>query len=166
MSDFYQILKREIEPERSPSNPTNNGEVLKTEKEPVENLSQKNNISLDKKNIPITRAVKNRPIASKKPSRARLKNKREKKIKSDSGFLSLEPANPIWLTMAETAKLGGVQKRTIKRALRSGHLKYRIIDSRYQVDLRSALIYFFSKKKLWNKLKESGIGQYVEKWRN
>ncbi|MDD4902235.1 MAG: hypothetical protein PHE24_03785 [Patescibacteria group bacterium] len=81
-------------------------------------------------------------------------------------MFSLKAANPIWLTMAETAKLGGVQKRTIKRALRSGHLKFRIVEGRYQVDLRSTLVYFFSRKKLWNKLIESGIGQYVEKWRN
>jgi hypothetical protein len=87
------------------------------------------------------------------------------KISDAGSFLSLEISNPIWLTMSETAKLGGIQKRTVKRALRAGFIKYKIIESRYQVDLRSALIYLFSKKKLWNKVKESGIGQYIEKWK-
>jgi len=68
--------------------------------------------------------------------------------------------------MAEAAKLGGIQKRTIKRAIRANAIRYRIVESRYQVDMRSVLLYFFSKKKLWNKLIEFGIGQYVEKWKN
>ncbi|MDD5527841.1 MAG: hypothetical protein PHO56_02575 [Patescibacteria group bacterium] len=112
------------------------------------------------------RVIKKRLANSKKGGKSTARNIHRKKTKDDSDFLSLEPANPIWLTMAETAKLGGVQKRTIKRALRSGFLKYRIIESRYQVDLRSALLFLFSRKKLWNKLNESGIGQYVGKWKN
>jgi hypothetical protein len=83
---------------------------------------------------------------------------------NDSSFLSLEISNPIWLTMSETAKLGGIQKRTVKRAIRAGFVKYKIAEKRYLVDLRSALIYLFSKKKLWNKVREFGIGQYVKKW--
>ncbi|HTW96303.1 MAG TPA: hypothetical protein VMD74_01430, partial [Candidatus Methylomirabilis sp.] len=81
-------------------------------------------------------------------------------------FLSLEPRNPIWLTMNETAILGGIQKRTVKRALRAGLIKYRIVTGRYQVNFTSALIFFHSRKKIWNKVKDVGLGQYVEKWRS
>jgi Fic family protein len=88
-----------------------------------------------------------------------------KEEKNDS-ILSKEVANPIWLTMSEAANLGGIQKKTIKRAILSNLLKYRIVDNRYQVELRSVILYFLSKKKLCNKLKEHGLGQYVEKWRN
>jgi hypothetical protein len=158
MSDFYQILKREVEPSLGGNTPQTGADDFEIEKRPVEN-------SKDKEALLIKKRVKTKTQTIKYAKKRLPKNKITKRERIESSFLMLEPANPIWLTMAETAKLGGVQKKTIKRALRAGYLKYRIIESRYQVDLRSALLYFYSKKKLWNKLKEDGIGQYVKKWR-
>jgi hypothetical protein len=165
MSDFYQILKREIEPDNSAPIFLNKEDNVVVEKKPVENLNGKIKKSSQKKNKS-GKIVKEDANAKTKKIRLSAKKSKTKKNESDTEFLNAQAANPIWLTMSETAKLGGVQKRTIKRALRSGHLKYRIVESRYQVDFRSALLYFFSKKKLWNKLMEFGIGQYVEKWKN
>jgi hypothetical protein len=158
MSDFYQILKREVESAESQNITTKSSDDFSVKKMPVDNFKLKKNPTFKKRSSVSARLVNNK---AKKASKKSVNLKQ----KADTSFLSFEPSNPIWLTMAETAKLGGVQKRTVKRALRSSHLKYRIVESRYQVDLRSALLYFRSKKKLWNKLKESGIGQYVEKWR-
>jgi hypothetical protein len=165
MSDFYQILKREIEPADSLPNSSKKEDDIKVEKTPVDNLPKNINISLGKK-IKSTRAIKkNSSVKNKKSVKPLVKKSRQKKDKDGSVFLTTEPANSIWLTMAEAAKLGGIKKRTIKRAIRAGAVKYRIVESRYQVDLRSTLLYFYSKKKLWNKLIEFGIGQYVEEWK-
>jgi uncharacterized protein with von Willebrand factor type A (vWA) domain len=168
MSDFYQILKREIEPINPPLASSKKEDDFSAEKKPVDNSVKKiKKITRPKKN---NRTKKENKILPAKKSRAKKEKSSVAKFaasgKSDAGFLTFEPANPIWLTMAEAAKLGGIQKRTIKRAIRAKAIKFRIVESRYQVDLRSTLLYFFSKKKLWNKLQESGIGQYVEKWKN
>lgn len=165
MSDFYQILQREIE--QKPVNKklgeiiekNDTGSGLAVEKSPIENNDLLGSPKTEK------RAKKTKPTKTKKT-----RSKRSKPDLSSASYageksvLSVEPANPIWLTMAEAAKLAGVQKRTIKRAIRSGALKYRIVDNRYRVDLRVVLLYVFSKKKLKNKFHEFGLGQYVEKF--
>lgn len=164
MSDFYQILKREIEPENSLPPAESKKQNFDIEKSTVENLEPKLKSFLKKApKLSAEKSLKKRRATKTKPESA-TKKSTEKKLKTNDIFLSAQAANPIWLTMSETAKIGGLQKRTIKRALRSGSLKFRIVEGRYQVDLRSAILYFFSKKKLWNKLNESGIGQYIEKW--
>ncbi len=162
MTDFYQILKREAEPNVEKTKPDLNLSDFDVDNKPVDN-------SIDagsKKNKLINQGVIKKTASRKLTEKKFKKVKPDRRRKAETTLLSLPPANPIWLTMAEAAKLGGVQKRTIKRAVRSGSIKYRIIERRYQVDFASTLLYFFSKKKLWNKLKVSGLGQYVEKWRN
>jgi len=189
MSDFYQILKREIEPDNSPLPAPDKEAVVLIKKQPVENSTEIiKKAGRKKKSPPLIR--KGSPVLSEaeggvvKKTRVAVVNKKNlppKRLhakssyakaaadktedKSGSGFLSHDTANPIWLTMAEAAKLGGIQKRTIKRAVRANAIRYRIVESRYQVDMRATLLYFLSKKKLWNKLIEFGIGQYVEKWK-
>jgi hypothetical protein len=165
MSDFYQILKREIEPNATASSDPKPAADLPTSKPLVENSKPKKSSVTKKITKPVERKKGKTKSATKKKNIA-AKNKigKEEKSTGDSPFLSAQAANPIWLGLAEAGKLGGVRKRTIKRALRLGGIKYRIVESRYQVDLRSLLLYFFSKKKLWNKLLESGIGQYVKEW--
>ena len=72
--------------------------------------------------------------------------------------------NPIWLTISEAAKLSGVNNKTIRRAILSNKLKYKIIKSRYFVDLSSTIKYLYSNTKLTNKINTLGIGQYIDKW--
>lgn len=74
-------------------------------------------------------------------------------------------AKPIWLSISEAAKIGGVRAKTIRRAIQSKIIKYKIVKNRYFVDLGSMIIYLHTKNKLKNKLKQFGIGQYIEKWR-
>lgn len=88
-------------------------------------------------------------------------NKKPKKIPVLSGSILF----PIWLSVSESAKMGGVTSKTIRRALQSQKLTYKIVKNRYLIDLSSVIKYLFTKKKLLNKLKQNGIGQYIDKWR-
>ncbi|MCX6797867.1 MAG: hypothetical protein NTX66_01430 [Candidatus Falkowbacteria bacterium] len=74
--------------------------------------------------------------------------------------------NPLWFSVSEAAKIGGVQGKTIRRAIKSGHsLTYKIIKNRYQIEMTSLLIFLNKNTKLQNKLKDFGLGQYIEEWR-
>lgn len=75
---------------------------------------------------------------------------------------SLHVKNPIWLSVSEAAKLGGVTDKTIRRALKAegDNLKFRVSQNRYQIELSSLLIYLHRNTKLKNKLFAFGLGQY------
>jgi len=73
-------------------------------------------------------------------------------------------ANPIWVSVSEAAKLGGVQTKTIRRAISAGLITYHIRGNRYLIDFGSLLNFLRSRTKLNNKLKKTGLGQYVETW--
>jgi len=73
--------------------------------------------------------------------------------------------NPIWLSVSEAADLGGVEGKTIRRAIKNDRqLKYKIVKNRYQIDLGSLLLFLHKNTKLANKLKNCGLGQYVKEW--
>lgn len=80
-------------------------------------------------------------------------------------IINNEIKSPIWLSVSEAAKIGGVQAKTIRRAIQFNHVKYKIIKNRYLVDLSTLIDYLHTKTKLTNKLNQSGLGQYVEKWK-
>ncbi|MFA5248778.1 MAG: hypothetical protein WC415_06245 [Patescibacteria group bacterium] len=103
---------------------------------------------------------------TKKISKIKKIEPKEKKQIKDSArtMLSREAINPVWLSLFEAAKLGGIDKKTIKRAIKSDLIKYKIVDNRYQVEFRSIVLFIASRKRLLNKLNEEGIGQYIEKW--
>jgi hypothetical protein len=167
MSDFYQILKRETipKPDYQKIDNQENFDKKNIEVEGVEKVRLKKQTSPQIKKIKKNGRVKKNDQPEKKDPEIKLVKKNiinefERNILSD------EVANPVWLTMTETAKLGGVKKKTIKRALRGGLLKYRIVEKRYQINLRSAILYFHSRKKLWNKLENFGFGQYLKFWKD
>jgi len=82
-----------------------------------------------------------------------------------STTLWTEVKYPIWLSVSEAANLGGVQSKTIRRAIKSDqNLKYKIIKNRYQIELGSLLRYLHKNTKLKNKLLEFGLGQYLKDW--
>jgi len=74
---------------------------------------------------------------------------------------------PIWLSVSEAASLGGVQGKTIRRALKDDEsgLVFKIVKNRYQIELGSLLIFLHRNTKLLNKLKQYGLGQYVSEWK-
>jgi hypothetical protein len=151
MPDFYQILNREIGHKKEGSGLANNEKPQNKNFGAVDNYQPKT-------------ALKSIKKKSKKALPGKNKKHPANKESNPDSFLSFEPINPIWLSLREAAKLGGIEKKTVKRALRMGTIKYRVIENRYQVDLKSLFLFLFSKKKLWNKMNERGIGQYIEKW--
>ena len=72
---------------------------------------------------------------------------------------------PIWLSVSEASKLGGVQAKTIRRAIQYNYVKYKIVNNRYLVDFPALITYLHTKTKLKNKLNQFGLGQYVDKWK-
>ncbi len=72
---------------------------------------------------------------------------------------------PIWLSVSEAAKLGGVQTKTIRRAIQFNNVKYKIIGNRYAIDFPSLITFLHTKTKLKNKFNQFGLGQYVDKWK-
>lgn len=78
----------------------------------------------------------------------------------------IKDKNIIWLSVSEAADLGGVQSKTIRRALKESKvLVYKIVKDRYKIEFSSLLKFLNTNTKLKNKLKEYGLGQYVEKWK-
>ena len=76
-----------------------------------------------------------------------------------------EVKSPVWLSVSEAAKIGGVQTKTIRRAIQDNQVKYKIIGNRYLIDFSTLLNYLRAKTKLKNKLNQFGLGQYVDKWK-
>src|SRR3989339_942214 len=93
------------------------------------------------------------------------KNYQNNDIQENRLPLTKKVFKPIWLSVSESAKLGGVAQKTIRRALTGKQLKYKIVKDRYLIDLASVITFLFSNTKLKNKLNFNGIGQYVDIWR-
>ena len=81
-----------------------------------------------------------------------------------ANLLTEDINNPLWVTISEAAKLSGVQTKTIRRAIKSNIIQYKIVGNRYLVNLKPLIIYLHSKTKLKNKLYKHGLGQYIQKW--
>ncbi len=74
--------------------------------------------------------------------------------------------NNVWLSVSEAANLGGIQTKTIRRAIKEKKdLKYKIVNNKYRIDLRSLILFMHTTKRLENKFYQNGLGQYVAKWR-
>jgi len=87
-------------------------------------------------------------------------------MENTPNFPIQEVKYPIWVSVSEAADLGGVQGKTIRRAIKSDtNLKYKIVKNRYQIELGSLLIMLNKNTKLRNKFLEFGIGQYVSEWK-
>lgn len=73
--------------------------------------------------------------------------------------------NDLWVSVSEAAKFGGVQSKTIRRAIQSKFIKYKVVKNRYFIDFASVVAYLHTKTKLKNKFNQFGIGRLVEKWK-
>lgn len=87
------------------------------------------------------------------------------KANMDDANLQEQIENPVWLSVSEAAKLGGVQSKTIRRAIKANNLKFKVVGNRYQIDFESLKDFLHTTKKLLNKFNNQGIGQYVKKWK-
>jgi len=136
---------------------------IKNKISPVDNKkSEKINLKTAKSKT-VEKTVPEKPSLEddKYPVETKHSKKEKKKITS---LLTQVIPNPIWLSVSEAAKIGGVQNKTIRRAIQAKTLKYKVVSNRYLVDLVSVIIYLHTKTKLKNKLNEFGIGQYIKEW--
>lgn len=118
--------------------------------------------------VKIAQNKKKREKAVKKEVRVSKPAKKRGRPAKEQGhetILNDEVYHPLWLSVSEAAKMGGVTTKTIRRALQDQKIKFKIIQNRYQLDLRSTILFLYSNKKLENKLKTLGIGQYIVKWK-
>jgi len=76
-----------------------------------------------------------------------------------------EAHEPLWLSVSEAAKISGVGTKTIRRAIESNVIKFKVINNRYLINFSSLATYLYKTTKLRNKFLQHGIGQYVETWR-
>ena len=69
---------------------------------------------------------------------------------------------PLWFSVSSSAKIGGVDPKTIRRAIKNNpDLKYKIVKDRYKIELGSLLSFLNKNTKLKNKLNKNGLGQYL-----
>jgi len=71
----------------------------------------------------------------------------------------------IRVSISEASKLFGVHERTIRRAIRSGELRYAIVRNRYKVLFDSLLSWSQRRTNVAKKRDEKGIGQWVDQWK-
>ncbi|HPT08575.1 MAG TPA: hypothetical protein PLE28_02685 [bacterium] len=71
----------------------------------------------------------------------------------------------IWLSVSESSKLGGIDAKTIRRAIKRKKIKYKVSGNRYALRLSSIIEFCHDNLKLRNKFYSQGLGQYVEKFR-
>ena len=87
-------------------------------------------------------------------------------MENKTDFLIKEAEFPIWVSVSEAADLGGVQNKTIRRALKSANeLKVKIVKNRYHIELGSLILFLDRNTKLKYILKEYGLGQYISEWK-
>ena len=68
---------------------------------------------------------------------------------------------PLWFSVSETAKLLALSDKTIRRAIQSKNVIYKIVNKKYYlVEFGSAMEFALSQTKTRNKFLQSGIGQY------
>ncbi|MEA3450142.1 MAG: hypothetical protein U9Q85_04195 [Patescibacteria group bacterium] len=77
-----------------------------------------------------------------------------------------EVYKPLWVSISAAAQLGGVSNKTVRRAVSDKKIRFKIVNNRYLLDLRSFIRYLYANTKLKNKLNEKGIGQYITGWRD
>jgi hypothetical protein len=93
-----------------------------------------------------------------------MKNIEKKPITADLPVKEVK--YPVWVSVSEAAQLGGVQDKTIRRAIKADpNLVYKIAKNRYQIEFGSLLEFLYKTTKLKNKLRDFGLGQYVNEWK-
>jgi len=73
-------------------------------------------------------------------------------------------SNIIRVTISEASRLFGVDPKTLRRAIKQKEIKYVVVRGRYKLHFESVLQWSQKRTVLKNKLKQDGIGKFVEKW--
>ena len=99
------------------------------------------------------------------PKKRKKYKKKTKKKETPTTMLTKQVKNPLWISISMAAQLGGINNKTIRRAIQAKKIRYKITGNRYSVDIISIFRYLHKNKKLRNKLSQYGLGQYIDKWR-
>lgn len=70
----------------------------------------------------------------------------------------------LWLSVSEAAKFGGINGKTIRRAIQAKSFRFRVVKNRYQIETGSLIEFLNSTIKLRHKFKQNGVAQYVKEW--
>lgn len=143
------------------NNKNQNNGIFNTSLAPGENVFNVPKLPKDNKNAISRQAPKDSEIISKKFS----KKERKNEIDEYKYILIKDTPNPLWVSVSEAAKFGGITTKTVRRAIQQEKITYKVIKNRYLIDFRSVVLYLHTKTKLKNKLNELGVGQYIKKWR-
>lgn len=71
----------------------------------------------------------------------------------------------IRLSVSESAKIFGLNERTVRRAIKNHELHYVVVQGRYKVNFDSLLKWSQQNPTLRKKSEINGIGQFVERWK-
>ena len=107
---------------------------------------------------------KKKSSASRKKMGVDKKKSVSVKVLVDKKMKRKKIENEIWLSVSEAAVVGGVQTKTIRRTIKAGTLRYKIVSNRYLINFKTLIFFLQSNTKLKNKLDEHGVGQYVAVW--
>ena len=78
----------------------------------------------------------------------------------------METQSPIIrLSVSEAARIFGVSRRTIRRAIKSEEVTYIVVQGRYKINFESLLRWSQRTTTVRNKRDSKGIGQYVGNWK-
>lgn len=80
-------------------------------------------------------------------------------------MVNKETHGVIRLSISEAAKIFGVNPQTIRRAIKSGEVRYVVVANRYKIHFESLLAWSQKRTTTKNKLDTKGIGQYVNHWK-
>lgn len=71
----------------------------------------------------------------------------------------------IRLSVSTAAKLFGISDRTIRRAISANQIRYIVVRNRYQINFESLLSWSQHNPQITKKRDQSGLGQWVGKWK-
>ena len=74
-------------------------------------------------------------------------------------------SNKLWLSVSQSAKLCGVEQKTIRRAIKARQFLYVVQNDRYTIETGSLITWAHQSAKIKNKLNRDGIGKFVKEWK-
>ena len=74
-------------------------------------------------------------------------------------------STPVRVSVSEASRLFGVSEKTLRRAIKSGELRYVVVRSRYKLLFDSVLSWSQRHATVRNKRDRIGVGQWVEQWK-
>ena len=86
----------------------------------------------------------------------------ENKTRKENIKLLSKKEREVFLSISESARLAGLSEKTIRRAIQSKKIKYRVLNNRYAIRFSSLINFAQSSTKLRNKFFSQGIGRYIK----